>query len=106
MKTFKQYLTMSGALVLAAGVAVSAQARDVGVDEAIKLRDSGTIQSIEKLNEQALALHPGATIRDTDLDHEWGRYVYELELVDAQGVEWDVELDATNGQVLKNEQDD
>jgi uncharacterized membrane protein YkoI len=106
MKTFKPYLTMAGAMTLVASLAVSAQARDLGIDEAIKLRDSGTIQSFEKLNEQALALHPGATIQETELEHEWGRYVYQLEVVDAQGVEWDVELDATNGQVLKNQQDD
>lgn len=102
MKTFHKYLLMTGLVALAVG----AQARDLGVDEALKLRDTGTIQSFEKLNEQALALHPGSVIRETELENEWGRYVYQLEIVDAQGVEWDLELDATNGQVLKNHQDD
>lgn len=102
MKTTHKYLLIAGLITLAGSV----QARDLGPDEALKLRDSGTIMSFEKLNEAALAQHPGGVIRETELENEWGRYVYQLEVVDAQGVEWDVELDATNGQVLKNHQDD
>lgn len=87
-------------------LSVTAQARDLGPDEALKLRDSGSIQSFEKLNALALAQHPNGVIRETELENEWGRYIYQLELVDAQGVEWDIELDATNGELLKNHQDD
>lgn len=81
------------------------QARDLGPDEAQKLRDAGTIQSVEKLNAAALAKHPGAAIEETDLEQEKGRYVYELDLRDAQGVQWDIKLDATNGEILKDHQD-
>lgn len=102
MKTVYQYLLIAGLITLVG----SAQARDLGPDEALKLRDSGTIQSFEKLNEFALAEHPGGLIRETELENEWGRYIYQLEVVDAQGIEWDLELDATNGQILKNHQDD
>lgn len=102
MKITHKYLLIAGLITLAG----SAQARDLGPDEALKLRDSGTIQSFEKLNELALAQHPGGVIRDTELENELGRYIYQLEVVDAKGVEWDLELDATNGQILKNHQDD
>jgi uncharacterized membrane protein YkoI len=102
MNTTAKYLLIAGLVTLAG----SAQARDLGPDEALKLRDSGAIQSFEKLNELALAPHSGGVIRETELENQWGRYIYELEVVDAQGVEWDVELDATNGQMLKNHQDD
>ncbi len=87
-------------------LAIVANARDLGPDEALKLRDSGSIQSFEKLNEAALAKHPGGVIRETELENELGRYVYQLEVVDAQGVEWDVELDAATGEVLKSRQED
>ena len=40
-------LFASATLVTAAGIA---QARDLGPDEALRLRDAGTIQSFEKLN--------------------------------------------------------
>jgi uncharacterized membrane protein YkoI len=93
----------AAALTLTAGLA---QARDLGPDEALKLRDAGTIQTFEKLNAAILAQHPGGTIEETELEEEYGRYIYQAEVRDAQGVQWDVELDATNGQILKNQQDD
>lgn len=90
------------ALTLTAGYV---QARDLGPDEALKLRDAGTIQSFEKLNAVALAKHPKSTITDTELEQEYGKYVYQIELRDGQGVEWDVEVDAVSGQILKDHQD-
>ncbi|MCY1262451.1 Peptidase propeptide and YPEB domain protein [compost metagenome] len=99
-------LTALFALATLAATAGIAQARDLGPDEALKLRDAGTIQSFEKLNAAAIAKHPGGTINETELEEEYGRYIYQVELRDAQGVQWDLELDATNGQILKDHQDD
>ena len=99
-------LTALFAIATLAATAGIAQARDLGPDEALKLRDAGTIQSFEKLNAAALAQHPGGTINETELEEEYGRYIYQVELRDAKGVQWDLELDATNGQVLKNHQAD
>ena len=90
------------ALIVTAGYV---QARDLGPDEALKLREAGTIQSFEKLNAVALVKHPKSTITDTELEQEYGKYVYQVELRDAQGVEWDVEVDAVSGQILKDHQD-
>lgn len=87
-------------------ISTVALARDLGPDEALKLRDSGSIKSFDALNDLALAQHPKGVIRETELENEWGRYVYQLELVDAQGLEWDIELDAATGEILKNRQDD
>ncbi|MCE6977089.1 peptidase [Pseudomonas frederiksbergensis] len=82
-----------------------AHARDLGPDEALRLRDAGTIVSFEKLNATALAKHPGANISETELEEEYGKYIYQVELRDPQGLEWDLELDAVSGQVLKDHQD-
>ncbi|MDR8367579.1 MULTISPECIES: PepSY domain-containing protein [Pseudomonas] len=82
-----------------------AHARDLGPDEALRLRDAGTIVSFEKLNATALAKHPGANITATELEEEYGKYIYQVELRDSQGLEWDLELDAVSGQVLKDHQD-
>lgn len=89
-------LTLSSSLVLA---------RDVGPDEALRLRDAGTIQSFEKLNELALGKHPGASITETELENEYGKYVYQVELRDAKGIHWDLKIDAVTGQIYKNHQD-
>jgi len=82
-----------------------AAARDLGPDEALRLRDAGTIASFEKLNTTALARHPGATVTQTELEEAYGKYLYQVEVRDTQGVEWKLELDAISGQVLKDHQD-
>lgn len=101
--------TLAAVLGLAFANAVTtsaAQARDLGPDEALRLRDAGTVQDFEQLNAAALAKHPGATIEGTELEEHYGRYLYQLELRDVQGVQWDLELDAVTAEVLKNHQDD
>lgn len=99
-------LTALFAITALTATAGLAQARDLGPDEALKLRDAGTIQSFEKLNEAALAKHSGGKVEETELEEEYGRYVYQVEVRDAQGVQWDVELDAATGQILKDHRDD
>lgn len=69
------------ALVTTAGLV---QAKDLNTDDTNKLVTAGTIQSVEKLNEAALALHPGASIDDTELEEEHGRYIYQVEIRDAK----------------------
>jgi uncharacterized membrane protein YkoI len=101
MKTLTTLFTAS----LVALTASLAHARDLGPDEALRLRDAGTIMSFEKLNAIALAKHPGATVTETELEQEYGKYIYQIDLRDSQGVEWDLELDAVSGQVLKDHQD-
>ncbi|NVZ72325.1 PepSY domain-containing protein [Pseudomonas costantinii] len=93
--------------LVAAGIIAStaAQARAVDPDKPLKLPGTVTIVAFEQLEATALALHPGSTLLDTDLDEAYGKYLYQVELEDADGIEWEVELDALSGRVLKNHQD-
>ena len=94
------------AVVAAAIIASSAnQAGAVDPGKPLNVPATVTIVAFDQLEAAALALHPGSTLLDTDLDEAYGKYVYEVELEDAQGIEWDVELDALTGRVLKNHQD-
>ncbi|TRX74989.1 PepSY domain-containing protein [Pseudomonas mangiferae] len=88
------------------GLSATAQARDLGPDEALRLRDAGTIRPFDDLNAAAIALHPGATVAETELEEEYGRHIYQVELRDPQGLQWDLELDARTAQVLRDHQDD
>jgi uncharacterized membrane protein YkoI len=101
MKTLTA-LSITSIIGLTANIA---QARDLGPDEALRLRDAGTIVSFEKLNATALTRHPGSTITETELEEEYGKYIYQIEMRDPQGLNWDLELDAVSGQVLKDHQD-
>lgn len=57
------------ALVGTAGASVIAD-DDVGRDEAIRLVASGTIRSFEALNQTAIALHAGATVKESEREKE------------------------------------
>ena len=48
---------------------------------------------------------PGAVFEEVKLDEEDGRLIYELKFWDADGREYEAELDASTGAVLKWEQD-
>ncbi len=106
MRTFTKILatTAAAATLLAATTGIATA--DMRIDEAVKLHDSGKIMPFEKLNEAVMKQHPDATISDSDLEDNYGKYVYQVELRDKDGQEWDVDLDATTGDVLKNKQDD
>ncbi|WP_416770265.1 PepSY domain-containing protein [Pseudomonas sp. RHF3.3-3] len=101
MKALSTLLTAS-ALTLVAGFASA----DVRPDHIPGLLKSGAIADFDKLNQAALAKYPGATITDTELDHVTsGGYVYEVELKAADGVKWEVKLDAKSAAVLQEKRD-
>lgn len=101
MKTLTALFT-AATLTLGANLAL---AKDVQLDQAVKLVNDKTIKSLDELKAAALAKHPGATVTDTELEDSYGRYIYKVELRDGQNVEWDVDLDAKTGEVLKDERD-
>jgi uncharacterized membrane protein YkoI len=101
MKTLTALFT-AAALTLTAGLAQA----DVPVDQIPQLVKDKKIKPLEELNQIVLKLHPGATITDSDLDNHFNNYEYEVELRDAKNVEWDVDLNAATGEVLKYKQDD
>ncbi|MBU3054906.1 PepSY domain-containing protein [Pseudomonas indica] len=80
-------------------------ARDLDQDAALRLRQEGVIQSLESLIENALARYPGSTLLEAELEEEDGVYVYEVELLTQGGVVRELELDARNGAILKDEED-
>jgi uncharacterized membrane protein YkoI len=90
------------ALTAAAGAAQA----DIGPDEVVRLHKAGTVGDFEQFNKQALAKHAGFQVHDTELDKDHsGRYVYKIELKDTKGVEWNYDVDAKTGEVLRDEQD-
>lgn len=102
IKTITLALTTAALL----GTAGSALARDIDAQEAEQLVSAGTIKPLAELDRVATALHSGTFIDDAELDEEGGRLIYEVELRNEAGAEWDVELDARTGEVLRDVQDD
>ncbi len=102
MKTLTA-LCVSAALVMGADLA---QAKDISPAKIVELSVSGTILAFDKLDQAALAQYPNATILDTELEESYGRYIYQVDLRDEKGQKWEVEIDATSAEILKNKQDD
>lgn len=100
----RKLILITGILGLTSAGIVNAD--DIGPDQAIKLRKEGKIQPFDKLDEAALAKHPGATVKETELKKKPSGYVYEVELRDTSGVEWEVKLDAASGKIISDQQDD
>jgi uncharacterized membrane protein YkoI len=97
----------SGMLALILPVLVlDAQARDLDQDEALKLRREGVIQPLETLMEPALGRYPGAVLLEAELEEEDDVLVYEVELLTADGSVRELELDARDGRILKDELED
>ena len=70
-----------------------------------RLSAKGDILSLEKISQKARSYTPGE-ILEVELEKKHGRYVYEVDILDADSQVWELKLDAKSGQLLKMEQDD
>lgn len=88
-------------------LAISPVAADseVDQDEARLLRNAGDILPLETILQQARSAHPGKVI-EVELERKHGRLIYEMEILDEQGVVWEMKFDAGNGDILEEERDD
>lgn len=67
---------------------------------------TGKIFPLEVILERLQPAFPGAKILELELEQEGGRVLYEVELLDSQGQVWEVDLDATSGELLERERED
>ena len=94
-------------LVILCLTAVSqVSARDLSQDQALKLRKEGKVLSSQTFIERALERHPKARLLELELEEKHGRYVYEVELLTVQGQVRELKFDASNGELLEDEEDD
>lgn len=106
MRWVARYSGISVFLLAVLVLSVEAQARDLDQDEALRLRQEGVILPLEHLMQPALGRYPRATLLEAELEEEGDVFVYEVELLTADGVVRELELDARDGRVLKDEEDD
>lgn len=93
-------------LALSVPVAFTVFAADVPLGEGVRLQEKGIIKSFEQVQAQVLELHPDAIIDETELHNVMGRFVYSVEIINKQNVEWEVDIDAVSGEIIKNQIDD
>jgi len=94
-------------MLLAGAIAAGAAgAHDLDQDEALRLRQSGTLQPLEVLLARMRERYPGATLLEADLEDEHDHIVYELEVLTTDGAVRELEFDARSGALLKDEEED
>jgi uncharacterized membrane protein YkoI len=94
------------ALLAALCVAGPALAHDLSQDEALRLTREGVIRPFESILPVALQRYPGSRLLEAELEKEHDAYIYEIELLTAGGVVRELELDARDGRILKDKEDD
>ncbi len=73
--------------------------------EARRLVEEGSIRPLEEILQRVRAQRPGR-ILEVELEKEDERYIYEIELLDEDGVVWEMVIDAESGEVLNTELED
>jgi uncharacterized membrane protein YkoI len=101
--TFPSLLLLS--LLMSVGLAPSAVAGDIDQDDAIRLKQTGEILPLESILEKARQRHDGKVI-GVELEREHGSFIYEIKMLDNEGLLWEMKINARDGAVLEEEQDD
>ena len=78
----------------------AAMARDLDQDEALKLRQRGVILPLEQVLQQAMDRYPGAKLLEVELEEKHDVYIYEVELLTAEGVARELHLKADTGELV------
>lgn len=94
-------MLVAGLALMAAGPVAAGDSQ-----KAKRLNEAGEILPLENILDKSAKLYPDGHIIEIEFDEEAGRYIYEVETVDPQGVVWELEFDARTGEVLKRSQDD
>ena len=88
------------------GVCSLAVARDLGPDEALRLRQKGIILPFEQFVDRALERYPASRLLEVELEKKHGRYVFEVELLTKEGVVRELKFDAREGELFEDKEDD
>jgi uncharacterized membrane protein YkoI len=71
-----------------------------------RIAEAASLISLEQATQKALAAKPGTIIEVELDDRKWPQgWDYEFEIIDANGKEWDVDIDAKTGKVRKVKSD-
>lgn len=87
---------IAGSFLLAANIS---QAEDSG-----QKKQAAPELSMEAVTSQMEEKYDG-TVTEVELDREWRGDVYEIEIRGRDGYEYDVEVDANSGEILKEERE-
>lgn len=92
------------ALAAALAFGTGAVRADDDIEQARKIAEMADLIMPERAIEIAKAEKPGV-VTDLDLERKRNRWIYEIEIIDASGTEWEFKIDASDGKILKVKRD-
>ena len=78
---------------------------DIDHDDALRLKQSGEILPLESIIKKARQAHDGKVL-EVELEEKHGSYIYEIEILDNDGVLWEMKLNAVDGSMISEEVED
>lgn len=106
MNTRKLYrVLLAAGLAFAMSGAVMSSVAQAGTEDPVKMKaiaEAAGLVSLEQAQEAALQAKPGTVIEVELDDRKWpSGWDYEFDIIDANGLKWDVHVDAKTGKVRK-----
>ena len=92
-------------LVILLFIPLISLADDIDHDDAYRLQQSGNILPLEEIIEKARQYHDGK-ILEVELEKKRKAFIYEIKILDREGVLWEIKINATDGTLVSQEQED
>jgi len=77
---------------------------DIDHDDAKRLVESGDILALEIILKKAREIEPGKVL-EVELESKKGKNIYEIELLNTEGVVYELKFDAKSGKHLSTEKE-
>ena len=106
MKWLTRYSGITLLVLAVLLLSTQTQARDLHQDEALRLRQSGTILGLEQVMQGVLGRYPRAELLEAELEEKHGQYRYDIELLTTEGVARELDVDARDGRILRDKEAD
>ena len=81
-------------------------AADVSQEAARQLRRDGVILALDDILERVRERYPDARLLEAELERSGGRYVYEMEILTRARQVRELDIDASNAEILDDEEED
>jgi uncharacterized membrane protein YkoI len=103
----QKWLACAGAAAMLnlAGCAMFGGQEDLPASEIARMQSAGEVLPFSRLNAGVIARHPGSAVVHAALDKIGDRFLYQARLEDSNKLQWFVELDAKNGEVVTDKED-
>ena len=86
------------------GLVSAVVAGDIDQDDAIRMKQAGEILPLETILNKARQYHNGKVI-GVELERENTTLIYEIKVLDDDGILWEMKINAKDGKLLEEEED-